>query len=583
MLQLVTDIRKRYRWGLLAIAILISVSAILIQSLLYIQKGDAKVINIAGKQRMLSQKIALYGNALIYHESDHFQQQHRRLLEQAVEQFIAGHQFLIQQDEQGHYIHLNEALEAHYFSPPTALDEHVKRYVSKAQQLLNNTDDFAYVDRSTFVSNQLEALLTKLDQAVKLLEQKSVQKVTFLAVLELLFWLLAMTLLAIELFFIFKPMEKLVTKNIAKYKEQKEFAERVNKNKERFIARTSHEFRTPLQGLTASIEALDISDSQQLTKQQALYCVNRLVAMLDELMDLQQLTSGEWQLSFTSSNLLSTLKQAISPYEYACNDKGITLSVNLAESLNKEVSTDHARLTQIVAEIINNAVKFTPSQGRIAVTAACQGEQHFVMEIQDNGKGFEKPPTDLLSYENDSEQHFQGLKTGLLRVMHIVKALKGEIQFLNAEPQGVKVLINLELESTPKSAMPAPLPKALHCLIVEDNPLNATILGRMVSHLNYSFDVAENGLIATDKASDKHYDLIFMDLNMPVMDGFKAIDIIRNEQGQQVPILVVTANTSNDDLQRVYELGANLHVYKPITLDSVQKALSILFTESSQG
>ena len=583
MLQLVTDIRKRYRWGLLAIAILISVSAILIQSLLYIQKGDAKVINIAGKQRMLSQKIALYGNALIYHESDHFQQQHRRLLQQAVEQFIAGHQFLIQQDEQGHYIHLNEALEAHYFSPPTALDEHVKRYVSKAQQLLNNTDDFAYVDRSTFVSNQLEALLTKLDQAVKLLEQKSVQKVTFLAVLELLFWLLAMTLLAIELFFIFKPMEKLVTKNIAKYKEQKEFAERVNKNKERFIARTSHEFRTPLQGLTASIEALDINDSQQLTKQQALYCVNRLVAMLDELMDLQQLTSGEWQLSFTSSNLLSTLKQAISPYEYACNDKGITLSLNLAESLNKEVSTDHARLTQIVAEIINNAVKFTPSQGRIAVTAACQGEQHFVMEIQDNGKGFEKPQTDLLSYENDSEQHFQGLKTGLLRVMHIVKALKGEIQFLNAEPQGVKVLINLELESTPKSVMPAPLPKALHCLIVEDNPLNATILGRMVSHLNYSFDVAENGLIATDKASEKHYDLIFMDLNMPVMDGFKAIDIIRNEQGQQVPILVVTANTSNDDLQRVYELGANLHVYKPITLDSVQKALSILFTESSQG
>nr|WP_217875631.1 response regulator [Pseudoalteromonas shioyasakiensis] len=583
MLQLVTDIRKRYRWGLLAIAILISVSAILIQSLLYIQKGDAKVINIAGKQRMLSQKIALYGNALIYHESEHFQQQHRRLLEQAVEQFIAGHQFLIQQDEQGHYIYLNEALEAHYFLPPTALDEHVKRYVSKAQQLLNNTDNFAYVDRSTFVSNQLEALLTKLDQAVKLLEQKSVQKVTFLAVLELLFWLIAMVLLAIELFFIFKPMEKLVTKNIAKYKEKKEFAERVNKNKERFIARTSHEFRTPLQGLTASIEALDISDSQQLTKQQALYCVNRLVAMLDELMDLQQLTSGEWQLSFTSSNLLSTLKQAISPYEYACNDKGITLSVNLAESLNKEVSTDHARLTQIVAEIINNAVKFTPSQGRIAVTAACQGEQHFVMEIQDNGKGFEKPPTDLLSYENDSEQHFQGLKTGLLRVMHIVKALKGEIQFLNAEPQGVKVLINLELESTPKSAMPAPLPKALHCLIVEDNPLNATILGRMVSHLNYSFDVAENGLIATDKASDKHYDLIFMDLNMPVMDGFKAIDIIRNEQGQQVPILVVTANTSNEDLQRVYELGANLHVYKPISLDSVQKALSILFTESSQG
>ena len=98
MFKLVTDIRRRYRFGLLAIAILISTSAALIQTLLYVQKGDAKVINIAGKQRMLSQKIALYGNALIYHEADSFQQQHRRLLEQAVDQFIAGHQFLIQQD-----------------------------------------------------------------------------------------------------------------------------------------------------------------------------------------------------------------------------------------------------------------------------------------------------------------------------------------------------------------------------------------------------------------------------------------------------------------------------------------------------
>jgi len=203
--------------------------------------------------------------------------------------------------------------------------------------------------------------------------------------------------------------------------------------------------------------------------------------------------------------------------------------------------------------------------------------------VQDNGKGFEKPPTDILSLENDSEQHFQGLKTGLLRVVHIVKALQGNIEFLSAQPQGVKVVLSLELSNAAGDDAEVLLPNKLHCLIVEDNQLNATILGRILGQLNYSFDIAENGLIATDKASDKQYDLIFMDLNMPVMDGFKAIDIIRNEQGQQVPILVVTANTSNEDLQRVYELGANLHVYKPITLDSVQKALSILFTESSQG
>ncbi|TMO43300.1 two-component system sensor histidine kinase/response regulator [Pseudoalteromonas sp. S4389] len=583
MFKLVTDIRRRYRFGLLAIAILISTSAALIQTLLYVQKGDAKVINIAGKQRMLSQKIALYGNALIYHEADSFQQQHRRLLEQAVDQFIAGHQFLIQQDSEGDYIYLNESLQAHYFLPPTALDAHVKRYISKAQLLLNSRENYLEIDSSLFASNQLEALLTKLDQAVKLLEQKSVHKVTLLAVLEMMFWVIAMVLLLIELLFVFKPMENLITKALTSYKEQKDYAEQVNKTRERFIARTSHEFRTPLQGLTASIESLDIKEEQKLAQQQALYCANRLVVMLDELLDLQEMTTGQWQPKLDQGNLLETLKQAIASYEYACHEKKITLSVSLSDSLNSDFITDHPRLQQVVAELINNAVKFTPVQGRIAITATNQGKQRLLLEVQDNGKGFDELPSDIQDNENRTEQHFQGLKTGLLRVKHIVKALNGDIQFFNAQPQGAKVVLNLNFVSSPGTEQSAKLPGALNCLIVEDNPLNATILGRILKHFNYSFDVAENGLIATDMALHTQYDVIFMDLNMPVMDGFKAIDIIRNEQGQQTPILVVTANTSNDDLQRVYELGANLHVYKPISADSVEKALSILFTESSQG
>lgn len=583
MLNLVIDIRKRYRWGLLAIALLISLSAALIQSLLYIQKGDAEVINIAGKQRMLSQKIALHGNALIYDKSLPVKQQHRKLLQDTVEQFIAGHQFLVARDGPNTFRHLNQELEAHYFAAPNKLDARVKRYVSKAQKLLNSRDDYTDFDGPVFETQQVEVLLNELDLAVELLEQESVKKVTSIATVELIFWLTALLLLLIELFFVFKPMESLIAKTINKYQTQKEYAEQISKNKERFIARASHEFRTPIQGLTASIEALDINEQQLATKKQAVYCVNRLVAMLDELVDLQQLTTGNWQLNPSRGNLKSTLKHAITPFEYVCDEKNILLSIDIPESLNKDVLTDHARLQQVLAELINNAVKFTAEQGRIAITARSQGEQNYIIEVQDNGKGFEKPPTDILSLENDSEQHFQGLKTGLLRVVHIVKALQGNIEFLSAQPQGVKVVLSLELSNAAGDDAEVLLPNKLHCLIVEDNQLNATILGRILGQLNYSFDIAENGLIATDKASDKQYDLIFMDLNMPVMDGFKAIDIIRNEQGQQVPILVVTANTSNDDLQRVYELGANLHVYKPISLDSVQKALSILFTESSQG
>jgi signal transduction histidine kinase/CheY-like chemotaxis protein len=579
MLDLVVDIRKRYRWGLLAIAILISVSVSLMQYLLYIQKGDAQVINLAGKQRMLSQKIALYGNALIFEQSEQTHQ-HRMLLQHAVEQFVAGHQFLLQKDSSGQFLYLNDALKAHYFSSPTQLDLHVKQYISKAQQLLNSRSNYGTQGRSPFSSEHLEKLLMDLDEAVYLLEQSAVTKVKVISILEIVFWIIAIGLLIVELIFIFKPMEKLIAKTIKQYQQQKEVVERVSHNKERFIARASHEFRTPLQGLTASIEALDINDTQQLTKKQALYCVNRLVSMLDELLDLQKLTTGEWQLNLAQGNLLTSLKQAVTPFEYACNDKKITFTINFAESVNKQVISDHGRLQQVFAELVNNAVKFTPPQGRIAVTASCQGEKGFVFEVQDNGKGFDHSSSDFLNDEQDAEQHFQGLKTGLFRVKQIIKALEGDIQFFNVQPHGVKVVVKLAFKQAPKEVAKALLPSNLHCLIVEDNTLNATILGRILSQFNYTYDIAPNGLIATDMTETKPYDVIFMDLNMPVMDGFQAIDIIRNEQCQLTPILAVTANTSSEDLQRIYALGANLHLYKPITAETVEKALTIMFAEN---
>ena len=172
----------------------------------------------------------------------------------------------------------------------------------------------------------------------------------------MMFWVIAMVLLLIELLFVFKPMENLITKALTSYKEQKDYAEQVNKTRERFIARTSHEFRTPLQGLTASIESLDIKEEQKLAQQQALYCANRLVVMLDELLDLQEMTTGQWQPKLDQGNLLETLKQAIAPYEYACHEKKITLSVSLSDSLNSDFITDHPRLQQVVAELIEQAL-----------------------------------------------------------------------------------------------------------------------------------------------------------------------------------------------------------------------------------
>ena len=127
---------------------------------------------------------------------------------------------------------------------------------------------------------------TLVDTAVSLFEQQAVKKVDWISSIELLCWFFTLALLFLELRFVFMPMEKRVLETLQKYQQQKEFAEQVSNNKEHFIARASHEFRTPLQGLITSIDELRIPSSQQDIQRQARYCSARLLAMLDELQDL---------------------------------------------------------------------------------------------------------------------------------------------------------------------------------------------------------------------------------------------------------------------------------------------------------
>jgi len=572
MFNIVKSIRKRYRWALIAIALLISVSALLMQYVFSVQKYDAKIINIAGKQRMLSQKIAWHSNALINETASNAQ--HLKSLAYSLGLFEQGHTFLLTKNEQGEAIYLNAALVDLYYAAPGNLEAEVSSFIKQAKKLLTQQEQ---ADPVVFSVGEVEALLKKLDTAVSLFEQQAVTKVNWVANIELLCWFLTLALLFLELRFVFMPMERQVLQTLLEYQQQKEFAEQVSQNKEHFIARASHEFRTPLQGLISSINELNVPSSQQQIQRQAQYCSVRLLAMLDELQDLQALSLNRWSLKPTSDSLLTTLNKILAVYEYGCTKKGLKLITELAPSLDCAVIIDHARLQQIVSELLNNALKFT-EQGEVTVIATLNNHQ-LELSIKDSGCGFSHPVGQLELDNNQQSNHFQGLRTGLTRVQYIVNALNGDIRFENNHPQGAIVFLSLPLEMDTSETMPTRLPDDLKCLVVEDNPLNMLVLTKLLSSLNIQVESAENGKVACEMAAENSYDVIFMDLNMPVMDGFEATKLL-HEKDKTRPIIVVTANTSDSDIARAKACGAISHIHKPIDQQSIIAALNdALLTE----
>jgi signal transduction histidine kinase/ActR/RegA family two-component response regulator len=572
MFNIVKSIRTRYRWALIAIALLISVSALLMQYVFSVQKYDAKIINIAGKQRMLSQKIAWHSNALINQTANI--EQHLKSLAHSLGLFEQGHTFLLTKNKQGEAIYLNAALVDLYYAAPGNLDVEVSSFIKQAKKLLTQQEQANPV---MFSVGEIEALLKKLDTAVSLFEQQAVTKVNWVANIELLCWFLTLALLLIELRFVFMPMERQVLQTLLEYQQQKEFAEQVSQNKEHFIARASHEFRTPLQGLISSINELSIPSSQQQVKRQAQYCSVRLLAMLDELQDLQALSLNRWSLKPTSNNLLTTLNKILAVYQYGCTEKGLKLITELSPNLDCAVIVDHARLQQIVSELLNNALKFT-EQGEVTVIATLNNHQ-LELSIKDSGCGFSHPVDQLELDNNQQSNHFQGLRTGLTRVQYIVNALNGDIRFENNHPQGAIVFLSLPLEMDTSETKPTRLPDDLKCLVVEDNPLNMLVLTKLLSSLNIQVESAENGKVACEMAAENSYDVIFMDLNMPVMDGFEATKLL-HEKDKTRPIIVVTANTSDSDIARAKACGAISHIHKPIDQQSIIAALNdALLTE----
>ena len=388
-------------------------------------------------------------------------------------------------------------------------------------------------------------------------------------------------------------------RDIAQRKENEAELVRLQKAKEQFLANISHEIRTPLNGIAgmAGLLSQNPSPEERETYLNAIkHSSENLKLIINDILDLAAIESGKLNLEKIAFNLKDFLPSLISTFMYQAREKRISLDYHIDESLNKILVGDPVRLNQILINLISNAVKFTHT-GSIKVLCTAEREQKGIcwvrIEVTDSGVGI---PQDKLTtiFESFSQadasvtRKYGGTGLGLTIVKQLVELQKGRIAVTSKENEGSSFIVLVPYgigkkgtitQSSPKNerALKAVNASQLVVLLVEDNDINRLYAKSILKNWQCYTDTAENGLVAIEKIKNQAYDVVLMDIQMPVMDGYETTKAIRlmNSAMRDVPVIALTANATKADVEKCMTAGMNDYLPKPFTPDDLYRKLFI--------
>lgn len=375
--------------------------------------------------------------------------------------------------------------------------------------------------------------------------------------------------------------------------ERKQMAEElieVQKTKDLFLANVSHEIRTPINGIVGMTTLLsqDISPSEQHAYLTAIRtAAENLKVIINDILDLASIESGKIQYERIDFELRRLLQTLVDTFQVQTTEKGLELKVELEPQLDKHFVGDPVRVNQILTNLVSNAVKFTHA-GSISVRCGLEkksGQMHHIrFEVEDSGIGI--PPEKLASiFESFTQadasitRNYGGTGLGLTIARQLVTMQHGRISVKSETGKGSRftVVLPFPLSRNSRPAKQEARPETkladilsfepLNILLVEDNEINRLYAGALLKKWNCTVTLAENGKQALDKLAHESFDLILMDVQMPVMDGHEATRRIRSgpAPANEVPILALTANASVKDADKCLEIGMNDCISKPFT------------------
>jgi hypothetical protein len=372
--------------------------------------------------------------------------------------------------------------------------------------------------------------------------------------------------------------------------EARDQAEAANHGKTVFLANMSHEIRTPFQGLLGMLTLLDepnLSGRQRDYLQTARDSAMHLLGVLNDILDVSTMESGTLKLSFTPVPLHDVAQEVDDLMQVAALDKGLALRVEAASDLPEWVMADATRVRQILYNLINNAIKFTPEGSVIAtLERGAPGQPSVVMTVRDTGVGMDLETvrnlfTRFYQADNSLRRRIGGAGLGLEISRNLARMMGGDIRVESQPGAGSVFTVTLDLAETAapealhSTGMALGPSKSLRVLVAEDHPINLKYMSILLEKMGHDAVFCENGQEALQLLARQPFDVVLLDYHMPVLDGLATTEAIRLLAGDtaQIPVILVTADVVNDTRKRALEVGVSAFASKPLEGKDLRHAL----------
>ena len=375
-----------------------------------------------------------------------------------------------------------------------------------------------------------------------------------------------------------------------------ESLKKADKVKNEFLSTISHELLTPLNGINGHLQLLSLQmpDNEHLRGIECSY--SEMLMLVNRILNFSQLHAGSLELEPSDFSLADVVESLAAKYGKICREKGLDFQTDIQQALPERVVGDSRKICQILDELLANAVKFT-LKGHITLSlrfAASQPAQaderpgiRLIFSVVDTGVGIRQQDRErIFSLFQQADGSFHRSYGGVGLGLHLSKALsdmmQGDLVLVPGREKGSRFDFALDLEvrdGLQKNAL-ARVPDRktsgdVRLLVVEDNIVNQKIMRGILKSLGYACQIAENGEVALGLLNEQRFDLVFMDCQMPVKDGFETTRALRAHAGpnRNVPVIAVTANAMSGDRERCLSVGMNDFLHKPVNRQVLEQCI----------
>lgn len=390
-------------------------------------------------------------------------------------------------------------------------------------------------------------------------------------------------------------------KNEEELVNAKEKAISAKRNKEEFIANVSHELRNPINiinGLTALTLETNLNPTQKEYLEIIKNSTENLMMLVNDILDFEKIEAKKIKIQNKIFNIRTCLEEVVKSLKYQAENKEVSLRLDLVENIPDYIIGDDLRLQQILTNLINNSIKFT-QKGNITINVNHRNKTNttaeFIFKISDTGIGISKKELESIferytQISGEKTMNENGIGLGLTIVKNLVELQQGHIQVKSEINKGTTFIVHIPYELAIADAIkPSIVEKSfislndINILLAEDNITNQLIVKKMIEKHNGRIETAENGQIAADIIQKKKFDVILMDIHMPILNGFEVTATMRNDANNinhLTPVIAVTANALSGDKERCLASGMNGYITKPFKEEDLIEIINAMKTTS---